>query len=63
MQTEPTTDKLNVPTNVLDVPMDLVRIKSGGGTAPLPPFGYANVKSTSYDSHGRKQTIYYLACD
>ena len=36
------TDKLNVPANVLDVPIDLIRTKSGGRTAPLPPLGHAN---------------------
>ena len=35
-------DNLNVQTNVLDVPTDLVRAKNGGN-CPLPPLlGYAN---------------------
>ena len=36
---ESATDRLNVPTDVLIVPTDLVRTKSGG---QLLPFGYAN---------------------
>ena len=35
------TDKLNVSTNILDVPIDLVRTK-GGGRLPLAPLGYTN---------------------
>ena len=31
MQTESAADRLNVPTNVLDVPTDLVRTKGDGG--------------------------------
>ena len=32
------TDKVNIPTNALDVPTDLVMTKSGGqATASLPP--------------------------
>ena len=43
MQMESMTDRLNVLTNVLDVPTDLVRIKSGGAPAPLPPpLGHTN---------------------
>ena len=38
---ESATDRLNVPTNILDVPTNLVRMKSGGATAPCLP-GYAN---------------------
>ena len=38
-QMESATDKLNVLTNVLDVPTDLVRTKSGGNCLLL---GYAN---------------------
>ena len=38
------TDKLNVLTNVLDVPTDLVRTKCGGEIPPLPsPLGYGSV--------------------
>ena len=40
-QIESATDKLNVPTNVLDVPTDLARTKTGR-TPPCAPFGYAN---------------------
>ena len=36
---ESVTDNFNVPTNVLDVPTDLVRMKSRGADAPP---GYAN---------------------
>ena len=40
---ESVTDKLNVPTNALDLPTDLVRIKSWGATAsPAPLLGCAN---------------------
>ena len=39
MQMESATGSLNVPTNVPDVPTDLVRTKSGGQLSPL---GYAN---------------------
>ena len=37
-------DKLTVPTNVLDVSIDLVRTKSGEGQQPPypPPLGNAN---------------------
>ena len=41
MQTESATERLNVPTKVLDVPTDQLRTKSGGGGVQLPP-GYAN---------------------
>ena len=42
-QTESATEKINVPTNILDVPTDLVRTKSGRGiNCPLPHLGYAN---------------------
>ena len=50
MQTESTTDRLNVPTNVLDVPTDLVKTKSGEQLPPAP-FGYVNAKNhVSFDS-------------
>ena len=40
---ESTTDRLNVPTNDLDVPTDLVKTKRGGQLYPLILIlGYAN---------------------
>ena len=35
---ESATDRLNVPTNVKDVPTDQVRTKSGAELAPCPPW-------------------------
>ena len=51
---ESVTDKLNVSTNVLDVPTGLVRTKSGGNSPPPPhlaPIGYANTSYTSFLVH------------
>ena len=45
MQTISMTDRLDVLKNVLDVLTDLVRMKSGEATAPLPP-GYTNVPAS-----------------
>ena len=36
-QSESAIDRLNVPTNLLDVPTDLVRMKIRGATVPPPP--------------------------
>ena len=47
MQTESVTDRLNVSTNELDVPIGLVKTKSRDATAPLsaPLLNYAVLSS------------------
>ena len=62
-QTESSTDRLNVPTNVLNVPTDLVRTKRwGGGNCPLSPLlGYANDARRFYSSRGRAPALKELS--
>lgn len=51
MEMEFMTEKLNILTNVVDVPTDPVRIKNGDN-CPLIPLGYANDTSSKDLRHG-----------